>query len=101
LLGSPAIYGHEEREAEQSIAFTVEIPRERLLYHMILNAYWKPFNFELPRVDKAGESPWRHWIDAALDSPQDILEWEAAESVPDHVYRAAARSVVILFAELI
>ena len=53
---------------------------------------------ELPRVEKAGENPWRRWIDTALDSPHDILPWETAASVPSFAYRAEARSVVVLFA---
>jgi isoamylase len=85
-------------ESSRSIAFTMEICRERLLFHVVLNAYWEPLDFELPRMNQAGEIPWRRWIDTALDSPHDILEWKAAESVPGYVYRAEARSVVMLFA---
>jgi len=84
-------------ESSHSIAFTAEIPKERLLFHVIVNAYWQPLDFELPRVEKAGENPWRRWIDTALDSPHDILQWETAESVPGSAYRAEARSVVMLF----
>jgi len=32
-----------------------------------------------------------------LDSPRDILEWEAAEPVTGDIYRAESRSVVMLF----
>jgi isoamylase len=64
----------------------VEIRREKLLFHLILNAYWEPLDFELPRVHQAGENPWRRWIDTALDSPHDILQWETAESVPGYSY---------------
>jgi glycogen operon protein len=85
-------------ESSHSIAFTVEFHKERLLLHVIVNAYWQPLDFELPRVDKAGENPWRRWIDTALDSPDDILQWEKAESVPGYAYQAEARSVVMLFA---
>jgi len=87
-------------ESSRSIAFTVEIRREKLLFHVILNAYWQPLNFELPRVNEAGKNPWRRWIDTALDSPYDILQWETAESVPGYAYRAESRSVVMLFAEV-
>jgi isoamylase len=83
-----------------SIALTVEIPREKMFVHMILNAYWQPLNFELPRLESAGENPWRRWIDTALDSPHDIVEWETAESVPGYAYRAESRSVVMLFTEV-
>jgi isoamylase len=84
-------------ERSHSIAFTVEIREEKLVFHVILNAYWQPLDFELPRLDNAGENPWHRWIDTALDSPHDILEWDRAESVPGYAYRAESRSVVILF----
>jgi isoamylase len=69
-----------------------------LLFHLILNAHWEPLDFELPRMDRSGEYRWRRWIDTAFDSPRDILQWEAAESILDYAYRAEARSVVVLFA---
>jgi isoamylase len=83
-------------EASHSIAFTVEIREEKMLFHVIFNAYWQPLDFELPRLDGVGENPWRRWIDTALDSPHDILEWDRAESFPGYAYRAEARSVVML-----
>jgi isoamylase len=83
--------------ASHSIAFTVEIRREKLLFHLILNAYWEPLDFKLPQPDKSSENPWRRWIDTALDSPHDIVQWETAESVPGYAYRTQARSVVVLF----
>jgi len=78
-----------------SIAVTVELKRDGLLVHFILNAYWEPLEFELPL--RQGE-PWRRWIDTALDSPQDIASWQKAAVVVGSVYRAEARSVVVLFA---
>jgi isoamylase len=87
-------------ECSHSIAFTVEIREEKLLFHVILNAYWQPLDFELPRFDSVGENPWRRWIDTALDCPRDIVEWEAAESVPGYTCRAESRSVVMLFTEV-
>jgi isoamylase len=80
--------------SSHSIAFTMEIRREKTLFHMILNAYWEALDFELPRL----ENPWRRWIDTAVDSPHDIVPWETAESVPGYSYLAEARSVVMLFA---
>jgi isoamylase len=85
-------------ESSHSIAFTVEIPWENLLYHLIINAYREPLEFELPRLNESSETLWRRWIDTALDSPHDILQWEATESVPGRAYRAEAHSVVMLFA---
>ena len=62
-------------ENSHSIAFTVEIREERLLFHVIFNAYWQPLDFELPRLDSPRENQWRRWIDTGLDSPHDIVEW--------------------------
>jgi glycogen operon protein len=86
-------------ESSHSLAFTVEIHQERLLFHAIFNAYWEPLDFEVPRLDNAQKNPWRRWIDTALDSPRDIVEWETAEPVPSQAYRTEPRSVVMLFAE--
>lgn len=84
-----------------SIALTVEIRREKMLVHMIFNAYWQPLDFELPRLDSAAENPWRRWIDTALDSPHDILEWAKAEPLHGYNYRADSRSMVMLYRYLI
>jgi glycogen operon protein len=75
-----------------SLSFTVELKQERLLVQFILNAYWEPLEFELP------EASWRRWIDTALDSPNDIVPWQAAPAIAGSTYRAEARSVVVLFA---
>ncbi len=68
------------------------------MFHLILNAYWEPFEFELPRAGDRGEDSWRRWIDTTLDSPHDIVEWQTAPLVPGRTYRAGPRSVVVLFA---
>ena len=86
--------------ASHSIALTVEIRRENMLFHLIFNAYWEALDFELPRLDNAGEVRWRRWVDTALESPHDIVEWETAQSIPGYVYRAESRSVVMLFTKL-
>jgi glycogen operon protein len=87
-------------ESSRSLAFTVELRQEKLLFYVILNAYWEPLDFELPQFDNARQDPWRRWIDTALDSPYDIVDWKTAESVRSHTYRAELRSVVVLFTEV-
>ncbi len=82
------------------IAFTVESTIEKMLFHVILNGYWQPLDFELPQVNETGENLWRRWIDTALESPHDIVEWKSAESVSHYAYQAEARSVVILYADV-
>jgi isoamylase len=80
------------------IAFTAEIRKEKLLFHVILNAYWEPLEFELPPVGSGGANQWCRWIDTALEMPNDIVPWEQALPVPAMTYRAEARSVVVLYA---
>ena len=74
-----------------SLAFTAKVAMHRVSFLVILNAYWEPLHFELPRA------PWRRWIDTVLDSPDDIVEWEHAPQVPGDMYLAEPRSVVVLF----
>ena len=81
-------------EHSHSIAFSAEIRNERMLVHLILNAYWESLEFELPPA--AG--PWRRWVDTSLPSPEDIVEWEKAPPAPGSTYRAGPRSVVVLCA---
>ncbi|HVP11229.1 MAG TPA: glycogen debranching protein GlgX [Phycisphaerae bacterium] len=86
------------KDCSHSLALSAEMQKEKLLLHLILNAYWEPLDFELPPVDSAGGSPWRRWIDTALESPDDIVDWQRAPAVSGLTYRAEARSVVVLFA---
>jgi glycogen operon protein len=88
------------RASSHSLAFSAELRSENLLMYMILNAYWEPLDFELPAVRGQDSNVWRRWIDTALLSPQDIVEWQTAPSIPGSSYRAEARSVVALFADL-
>src|SRR5262245_26890757 len=85
--------------SSHSIALTVELPDERITVHLIANAYSEALDFELPQIGRPGIS-WRRWINTALDSPQDIVHWEAALPAPSSAIRAEPRSVIVLFAEL-
>jgi len=88
------------RHDSHSVAFTARLTKERVLMHVILNAYWEPLEFELLSVASGGRYPWRRWIDTFLDSPHDIVDWERAPSVGGRTYPTAAHSVVVLFARL-
>jgi isoamylase len=83
-----------------SLALGVEVRRQKLRFHIILSAYWEPLDFDLPPVDSGDRDPWRRWIDTALDSPLDIVEWQKAPPVTGRTYRAGPRSVVVLLASL-
>ena len=73
---------------------------EGLRVYLILNAFWEPLEFELPPVEGSGAGSWRRWIDTALEFPQDVVPWQTAPVWSAHTYRAAARSVVVLFSEI-
>ncbi|TLD43631.1 MAG: Glycogen debranching enzyme [Candidatus Jettenia ecosi] len=91
-LGQPDWGNHSH-----SVAFTAEIKKEKLFFHIIMNAYWEPLDFELPPAENGEKNPWRRSIDTSLDSPNDISEWEISPPVPNHSYRVASRSVVVLW----
>ena len=80
-----------------SLAVGLDLKNERLLMHIILNAYWGALDFELP-ILRNGAEHWRRWIDTALEPPHEICEWTKALPVPGGTYRAGARSVVVLIA---
>ena len=94
-LGQP-----DWRNSSHSLALSAEARNAKLLFHFILNAFWEPLEFELPRIGNDDEDSWRRWIDTTLDSPNDIVEWEKVPTVPGRTYRAGPRSVVVLFAAL-
>jgi glycogen operon protein len=84
-------WGHDSH----CVALGADSPREGLLFHFILNAYWEPLDFELPGLE--GGAAWRRWIDTALDSPDDIVCWDQAPPLTGTTYRVADRSVVVLY----
>ena len=95
-------------DSSHSLALSAEIPNEKLMFYQIFNAYWEPLEFELPAVPNGGVS-WRRLIDTGLDSPDDIVEWQAepwstlcvhSPAVTGRTYRTLPRSVVVLFAPL-
>jgi len=79
-----------------SIAFSGELPKENALVHFIFNAYWEALDFELP--PNGSGSSWRRWIETSLPTPQDIVPWQESPFVVELTYRAAPRSVVVLWA---
>ena len=80
-----------------TLAATVVLLGVPLRMHIIVNAYWEPLDFELPPPDNEAEA-WRRCIDTSLDSPDDICAWADAPRLQALSYRAAHRSVVLLFA---
>src|SRR5262249_40914277 len=60
-------------DCSHSVVLSGELWKEGRLFHLILNAYWEPLDFELPRQTNGSRYLWRRWIDTGLDSPQDIV----------------------------
>jgi isoamylase len=87
-------------DCSHSLALSAELKKEGLLVHLILNGYWEPLEFELPLADKRGRNVWHRWIDTGLDSPKDIVEWQAAPLVQGFAYRVESRSVALLYANI-
>jgi glycogen operon protein len=83
-----------------SVAFSGELKKDKQLFHVILNAYWEPLEFELQPVNEEGGGLWRRWIDTALDSPHDIVAWQNAPPFTGQTYPAGPRSVAVLYAPL-
>jgi glycogen operon protein len=61
----------------------------------MVNAYWEPLAFELPR-EHADREGWRRCIDTARRSPDDICRWADAPRVAQTTYTVQPRSVVLL-----
>ena len=87
-------------EHSHSLALSAELRKEKLLFHLIMNAFWESLAFELPLAEKGKGNVWRRWIDTGLDSPDDIVEWRKAPLIQGYSYRVEPRSVAVLYAEM-
>ncbi|MCM0082834.1 glycogen debranching protein GlgX [Geomonas sp. Red32] len=92
-LGSPD-WSHESH----SLALTAWSMSRRVVFHFMLNAYWRPLWFHLPSPDRLPGREWYRWIDTALPSPEDIVHWDHAPAVQEDRYLLTARSLVVLVA---
>ena len=72
--------------------------RDGVRLYWILNAFWEPLRFEVPPAPGGGI--WRRWIDTALESPEDIVDWRDSGFVEGFKYSVGARSTVLLYANL-
>jgi glycogen operon protein len=93
-----ALHRPDWSRSSHSLAFTVEVPKDGLLVHAMLNAYWEPLTFELPRLEPWKGARWRRWIDTFLVSPEDIVEISEAKEMEATTYCVAPRSVAVLIA---
>jgi len=82
-----------------SIAMTAWSVTRRIVFHYMINAYWKPLTFRLPSPKKLPGGVWRRWIDTSRDSPEDILPWDAMPFIAARNYRLPERSIAVLIAK--
>ena len=80
-----------------SVAFTVR--SRRFLFHLMLNAYWQPLEFELARINGSRNGRWRRIIDTYLEAPDDFSEMATAPIVGGKTYTVQPHSLVVLAAE--
>lgn len=79
-----------------SLAFTLSHPQVNESLHIMLNAYWKPLEFDLPPLGK--REKWYRVVDTSQPSPNDIFDSQGAIAVSGDRYRLIERSAVILIA---
>jgi len=87
-------------EDSHSIALTLPVPGEAMLFHVLFNAYWEPLAFELPTLAGRGGEAWHRWMDTGLEPPDDIAVVDESPRVEGLSYTVQAHSVVLLFAPL-
>ena len=81
------------------MAATVRLPGDRVVLHLMANAYWEGLQFEVPPVGQP-PGPWRRCVDTFLDSPDDICDWAEGPVVQGSTYLVQPRSVVLLAAKV-
>jgi len=81
-----------------TLSFTLTHPAFGEKLHVILNAFWKALDFELPRL-KTGLS-WHKMIDTALEPPYDFIEPDDTQVFEGRLIKVEARSSTILIAKM-
>jgi len=84
-------------ETSHCLAFTLHHRESDEHLHILLNAFWKPLAFELPKLETG--RTWRRIVNTALPSPKDFCEFVAAPVVNKDTFDASPRSVVVLMME--
>ena len=99
--GGPEVYWHGVRlnqpdwgHESHTLAYELVNPLQNEHLYVMLNAYWKPLDFELPPLSAAGT--WRRVVDTALPSPTDFADPGAALPPEQRHYRVQPRAAVIL-----
>lgn len=87
------------RYDSHSLAVTVWAAAN-LVFHLMLNSYREPLEFELPLASEAGKGPWQRLIDTSLESPDDFCRWSQAPRISGETYRLRPHSIAFLFSHV-
>lgn len=87
------------RYDSHSLAVTVWAAAN-LVFHLMLNSYREPLEFELPLAPVAGKGPWQRLIDTSLESPDDFCRWSQAPRISGETYRLRPHSIAFLFSHV-
>ena len=79
-----------------SLAIAASAVAADLDLYLMLNAYWEPLRFELPRISEDESPPWRRWLDTFLEPPDDVCQFSNAPRVAGSSYLVYPRSIVAL-----
>jgi glycogen operon protein len=77
-----------------SLALTLAQPGQPEMMHLMLNAYWEPLEFQLPKLQRGRK--WLRVIDTSQPSPQDFAEPAVAAEIANGSQKVEPRSVVLL-----
>ena len=89
-------WGHDSH----SLAFTAWSLDERLMFHLIFNAYWEPLQFQIPPAAAGPAAAWRRMMDTSLEPPDDIAYREDAKIIRGDSYLVQPRSLVVFVARI-
>jgi isoamylase len=81
-----------------SIAMTAWSLDERLMFHLMFNAYREPLEFQLPLTSSDPTSAWLRLMDTYLECPEDITLRRDAKAFMGDRYLVQPHSVVALAA---
>lgn len=83
-------------DKSHSIAFTLVHPEADEMLHIMINAFWKKLDFELPEL-KNGKQ-WRQIINTYSEHPDDFSKASAAKVLKGSSFEVMDRSIVVLLA---
>ena len=90
---------HQPDWSHHSHSLALTVRSRRFFFHLILNAYWEPLEFELPRFNRNRNGRWRRIIDTYLESPDDFSDMAHASTIQAPAYTVQPYSLVVLAAE--